>query len=223
MADEVVTTPAPVVPAPVVATAVTPPAAVVPPAPASAADPAWLPDRIAQAKRSAEADLLKSLGFESPEAAKAAGAAAKAAADANKSAEQRAAEATTQAATSKAQADAALTVVGSHAGRQMAALSPERQTAVKAIAGDDPVKQLSAIDALLPTWGAAATATAAAVTATAIAAGASTSAAGGAPMPATTVAPDKAQTLESLEKSNPMLAATFALRNARDIYGKKTE
>ena len=73
MADEVVTTPAPVVPAPVVATAVTPPAAVVPPAPASAADPAWLPDRIAQAKRSAEADLLKSLGFESPEAAKAAG------------------------------------------------------------------------------------------------------------------------------------------------------
>lgn len=206
-------TPAPAAP-PAAASPITPP--VTPPAPPPQGDPAWLPDRIAQAKRSERADLLKSLGFATEEEAKAAGDAARKAADANKTAEQRAADATAQATAEKARADGALALIADEAKTGLASLTEAQRNLVVATAGDDPAKQLQAIRhvrAAMP--GGAATQP--------VPPGAATSAAGGAPPPASTVPPNKTATLESLDKSNPMAAASYALRNARDLYPTPTQ
>ena len=84
------------------APAQTPPAGTPPPAtpaatpPAPEKDPDWLGKRIANAKKSAEADVLKQLGVTDVEAAKKAIADLKAKEDAEKTAAQKAAELATK-------------------------------------------------------------------------------------------------------------------------------
>lgn len=198
------------------------PAPAAPPAPpANPGDPAWLNGRIKQAKESAStearASLLKELGFATPEEAKAAADAAKKAADANKTAEQRAIEAETarQAAESEAARHKAATT--EYAARMIAGLTPEQVEAVKAVAGDDPAKQITTITAMQKTWSTQQTTTTTTTT----------------PAPGTTTAPppnapngvvpqpgnDRSQ-YEQLANQNPFAAARFGLTRP-SVYDPK--
>lgn len=116
------------------------------PTPDPSKDPAWVKDRLEQMKRS----ILKETGFESVEEAKEAAEAARAAKEAKKSQTQKLTEAESalkKAADEKKELADALSV---HAKAQMAALSEEQRTTITALAGDDPAKQLKAIEALRP-------------------------------------------------------------------------
>ena len=189
--------------------AITPPvaaAAAAPIAPATTvqSEPEWLGGRVAQAKRSAEADLLKTLGVATADEAKAAIATAKAKADADKTAEQRATE--TAARLTKAEE----TLLAQHkamtgfAASQMGALTPEQQAAVKAVAGEDAGMQLSAITALRPTWSAAQVAALAAA-----GAAATTAPAAGAPNGAAPAPQNARAVYEQMRVTNPFAAAAF--------------
>jgi hypothetical protein len=115
-------------------------------------DPNWLKDRIAQAKRSAESEaqakLLKDLGVDNVEAAKARIAAAKAAEDASKTELQKVTERANALAAEAARATKLAEVVSARAGYELASLTEAQQQAVKDLAGDDPAMQLQTIDRL---------------------------------------------------------------------------
>jgi hypothetical protein len=211
-------TPAPA--APVTPAAVPPAAAPSAPAGDPTAEPSWLKERLTREREKGARDALSSAGFASEADAKAAATAAKAAADANKSAETRAAELAANVTTEKARADGLLAIAADHAARVLGALTPDQQAAVKRIAGDDPAQQLKTVDALAPTWAAApiAAPVAAPVAKPPLPPPASTSAAGGAPAPATGAAPNHKAVLAELEKTNPIAAASYALRYEREIY-----
>ena len=141
---------APVTPAPTAP--VTPPAAVAPAPAEGAADPAWLKSRLDRERAKGASTALAAAGFANEAEAKAAADAAKAAADSKKTAEQRATELTGQHAAEKARADSLQAIATEHAARMMIGLTPEQQAAVKAVAGEDPARQLQTIGALAPTW-----------------------------------------------------------------------
>ena len=218
------------------AAVVQPPAApVAAPAPAAAAtqeptppaqDPNWIKPRLERERSVGERKLLERLGFANEADAKAAAAAAKAAAEANKSAEQKALEASQAAAAEKARADAQHAVLSEHAARQMVGLTPEQQTAVKAVAGDDPVKQLQTIGALQPTWSLAAASAAAAATAAAQAAASAarpttTAPPADAPNGGAPPAPSARATYDALRSSNPFAAARHGSAHP-EVYTPKT-
>jgi len=173
----------------------------------------WLNGRIDQAKRSAEAELLKRLGVASTDEAAAAIAAAKKVADAGKSAEQRASDLGNALAAEQAKPQAYETTLVARAKTELATLTPEQKAAVESLAGDDAGAQLLTIDALRPTWGAPAAPVAAPAGGTAprVAAPASTTAAPAAPI--TNVTPpapvDHAAVYDELKGRNPMAAASF--------------
>lgn len=104
--------------------------------------------RLEQAQRS----VLKALGIESIDAAKAALATAKAAEDAKKSDAQKLAEYEGQLTSKSASVDALTKTVAAFAQSQMASLTDGQKAAVMSIAGDDPSKQLSTLEAMKPTW-----------------------------------------------------------------------
>jgi hypothetical protein len=170
-------------------------------------EPDWLPARLEQARRS----ILKDLGVDDVEAAKAAITAAKAADEQKKSEAQKAAEFATLNKTLQASLDATTQALGTYAKAQMAGLSDAQRAAVAAVAGDDAAKQLSTIDALRPTWASAAapaaTATPSApVTDTAPNRGMPKDGGGHSP-------PDHSAVWAELQKTNPVLAARYALEN----------
>lgn len=221
--------PPPVAPASIVAA----PAPVQPPPapPGEAADPGdgslpkWVAARLEQAKRSAAADVLRTIGAETPEAAKAAVERAKAAADAEKSAADRAAEATQRAATLQKERDDLHSTVGVYAAAQLSALTAEQRAAVTALAGDNPAAQLRTIDALRPTWAVApppppavAAPPAAPAPPAPLAAPANTAAPTNAPAasppPAAT---DHLAVLKNLETTNPIRAARYRTTYAGEI------
>lgn len=219
----VVAAPAPVAPAP----AAPPPAP-----PGEAADPGdgslpkWVAARLEQAKRVAAADVLRTIGAETPEAAKAAVERAKAAADAEKSAADRAAEATQRAATLQKERDDLHSTVGVYAAAQLSALTAEQRAAVTALAGDNPAAQLRTIDALRPTWAVVAPPPPPVVAApppappppAPLAAPANTAAPTNAPAasppPAAT---DHLAVLKNLETTNPIRAARYRTTYAGEI------
>lgn len=145
----------PPAPAPPPAVVAAPPA---PPVPAPAptvdpnAEPPWLPDRLNRAKEIAKGELLKELGVDDPEAAKAAIAAAKAAAEAKKTAEQRAAELSEKLKGTQTEAEKHAALIREHAGRMLMALTPEQQKIITDFAGDNPAEQLRAVHHFAPTW-----------------------------------------------------------------------
>ena len=200
------TTTAPVAPAA--------PAPGTPPAPAPGTeptvDPNWLKPRLERERKAA----LRAAGFESEADAKAAADAQRAAADAKKTAEQRATELTSQAASEKARADGLLAVATEHAARMMVGLTAEQQAAVKAIAGDDPAKQLSAIGALTPTWAKQSPTT------TTTEKPATTAPAATAPNGTTPAPTDPRGVYESQRSQNPFAAASFGMANPQ-VYTPK--
>jgi hypothetical protein len=190
------------------------------PAPKAAADdavdPNWLKGRLEREATKAAAKALKDAGFDSAEAAKAAGVALKAKAEADKSADTKAAELKTALDAKTVEATRLTEMAARIATSALSSLTAEQQAAIKAVAGDDPAKQIETIEALKPTW---TTATVDPKTGKpAIPPPANTSAAGAAPPPANPGAPNHKATLEALEKANPMAAAHFALRHQGEIY-----
>lgn len=150
-----VATPTPAVAAP---PAITPPAVVTPPADPPGLDPQWLATRLERAKGIGRDGLLKELGTDSLDAAKAAIADAKAAAEAKKTAEQRALEATSKAAQTEQALARSTALLKEQAGRMMMVLTQDQQKAVTDFAGEDPQEQLRAIHHFAPLWAKAAAA-----------------------------------------------------------------
>jgi hypothetical protein len=178
-------------PTPVVAPAPVQPAAAAPPV-APTSDPGWLKARLDSAKASGDRE-----------------------ATARYQAELDVLRAT------KTRADQLEAAVTSRATREMGTLNTAQQAAVKAIAGDDPARQLQTIDALAPTWAAA---PAAPVTPRAtppappIPAPANSGPANPAP-PAPNPNPQSnvLATYQELEQRNPMLAANYYLAHRAEI------
>lgn len=218
--------PPPPAPAPVAAPPAPPPAA---PAPADADPgdgslPKWVAARLEQAKRVAATEVLRSIGAETPEQAKAAVERAKAAADAEKSAADKAAEATARAALLQKERDDLHSTVGVYAAAQLSALTAEQRAAVVALAGDSPAAQLRTLDALRPTWTAALPAgnapppVAPAPVAAPLAAPANTAPPQGAPPAGAPPAQvDHLAVLKTLETTNPIRAARYRTTYASEI------
>lgn len=197
-------------------------------------DPNWINDRIARAKKSAETGLLRELGVESLEDAKTAISELTAKRNAEKTASQKATEYETALKAERARIASLTEAVTAHASAQLATLTDEQRAAVTAIAGEDPAAQLKTLEALRPTWKAAAPA-AAASTATPTGANPSTGtpppagttpaapAAPATPPPADTApapsAPKDSHNISpadpkavyaELKKTNPVVAARYA-------------
>lgn len=183
-----------------------------PPAPAPKAgqsaegEPAWLAPRLERER----AKVLKDLGIDSPEEAKKAIEAARAAAEAQKSDAQKRGELESTLKSERAEKQAMAEALGAYAKSQMGALTEEQRNAVAALAGEDPAKQLKTIEALKPTWaGAAAPAAPAAALPVKDTAPAPAAPKDGAP----SAPPDAKAIHEELQKTNPVLAARYALSN----------
>lgn len=184
-------------------------------------DPNWLSGRITQAKKNAEADMLKALGVSNVSEAQAAIAAAKATADANKTAEQRAADLKLELEQQKVTSSAQSKVITEYAARQMIVLTEEQKAAVLAIAGEDAGKQLQTIAALQPTWSKNESAQAAAQQAGQPAGQVApqNSAPGrAAPSGATGSPPDQKAVYAETKKTNPFAAANHGLRHSDEVY-----
>ncbi len=200
-----------------------PAAPATPSVPTQPVDPNWLNGRIAQAKQSAQSDLLKQLGVTDVETAKSAIAAANAAADAKKSADTRAAEATSALEAERAKTASLSAAVKAQADAAIKDLKPEQLAAVQAVAGDDPAKQLTAIAALRPTW--ATPIVPAPTTQQAPTAPTNTAPPRSAPTQAAAETVDHAARYGALKQDNPFAAAQYRHANERalaDAEDKKT-
>ena len=229
---QTVATPAPQ--AAPVAPAAPPPA---PPAPAPAPpvggerEPGWLNERLAQAKKNggaeAQSALLKELGVTDVAAAKAAIAAAAAAAEANKSELQKAQERATAAEAGAKRATELDAVVSRRATSEMEALTEAQRTTVVGLAGQDAARQLDTIDQLrrgglittvAPTPPPSPPAPPAPAGKPPVPAPASTTAAGAAPPPAGPNNVDHKAVYEAMSISNPVAAAHYLERYAKQIF-----
>lgn len=207
---------APTAPPPAAAAQQPAPAQPAPAASASAAaperDPEWITKRVAQAKTSAERDLLKQLGVSSLDDAKAAIADRQAKIEAEKTVAQKAAEYEAELKNVRASNESLVASISTYAKAQLDTLTDPQRDAVVAIAGEDPSKQLTTIEKLRPTW---AVAPAAALPATPAAPPPANTAPGrNAPRDSGNAAPaDPKAIYEELKKSNPVVAARYALAN----------
>jgi hypothetical protein len=182
-----------------------------------------LNERIAQAKRNAEAEaraaVLKELGVDSLDTAKARVAAAKRLEDEAKSELQKRDDRIKELETAVAKVAPLEQAVAEKAASELEGLANDaHREMVKAIAGDDPAKQLSTIAKLRKGGAFAIPVANASGSRPAVPPPANTSAAGGAPPPANAGTPNHKATLEALEKTNPMAAAHYALRHQGEIY-----
>jgi hypothetical protein len=187
------------------------------PAPAPVGEPSEKPSWLDARLERERAKVLKDLGIESLEDGKKAIGELNAKREAEKTSAQKAAELEGTLKSTKADKEAMAAALGGYAKTQLASLTDAQREAVAAIAGEDPVKQLKAIEALAPTWKAAAGTPATP----------STPAAPGTPKPndtapgqsapndsnANTSPPDPKAIYAELKKTNPFIAARYALAN----------
>jgi hypothetical protein len=198
---------------------VTTPPAVTPPA-GDPENPPWLAARLERERRT----HLAELGIADPVKAKALLEAANKAEEDAKSAAEKLGKTGEQLTAAKAEAERYKAVTTEFAARQMLGLTAEQQAAVKAIAGDDAAAQLKAITALTPTWSAQGSITpAGAPAAPAVPAPPAPPASGTAPPPnappgSSVSQQSPAEIHAALAKTNPFLAATYALENVREVY-----
>lgn len=213
-------------PASPVATAPAAPTGQLPPA----EEPNWFKPRVEQAKRSGANEVLGKLGVKDAEEAKALIDKAKAAEEAAKTELQKAQEKAKALEAQAARASDLEKTVKARADVELAALTEAQKAAVVAVAGDDPARTLSTIDALKPTWVTApATAVAPAPMATAQpalpaatptpVAPATTSpppnAPGGSPIASP---PDRKAEYAALKAKNPHAAAVYLNTYEHEIY-----
>ena len=180
---------------------------------AAPSEPEWLPARLERAKQAARADVLRELGAESLDAAKARIVAAKAAEDAQKSELQRLTERIAALEPSAAKVAELQAVVAQHADAELAKLTDEQRAAVTAIAGDDKARALATVEALRPTWVKAAPAAPPPPPPAA-----NTAAAGTAPTGAVVPTVNYRATWEALKAANPIQAAQYLERYQAEIF-----
>lgn len=168
--------------------------------------PSWLDARLERERSKA----LKDAGFESLEDAKKASEELKAKREAEKTIAQKAAELENSLKATKAEKEAMASALGAYAKAQLAGLNDAQRNAVLAVSGDDPAKQLTTIEALRPTWAGAAAPAAGATPPTVK----DTAPAPTAPKDTPNVSPADPKAIHAeLKKTNPVLAARFALEN----------
>lgn len=207
--------------APAPAPAATPPAAGSPPPkadPPPKGDPDWLKPRLESAQKA----VLTRHGIESEEQLQQRLAKLKELEDAQKTEAEKLQE-------RAARAEQLEQQLATYATAQMSALTAEQQAAVKAVAGEEPGRQLQAIEALRPTWGQPTAATLPAPAGQSPAAPAGTPPARPPVAPATTThgagappsgAPppeDPAAHFDWLQQYNPMAAAAHWQQNEAAI------
>lgn len=177
------------------------------PAPAANPEgkPPWLDERLERER----AKMLKDLGAESFDAVKKVMDEARSLEEQKKSDAQKRGELERDLKAEREQKQAMAEALGAYAKAQMGGLTDAQRAAVSGIAGDDPAKQLKTIEALRPTWASAAAPAAVADQRpkdTALAPAMPRDGAQGSP-------PDTKTIHEELLKSNPILAARYALAN----------
>lgn len=227
---------APAAPAP----AATPPVAATPPAPAAVADPpaidpGWLAQRLDRSKVTARNDVLKELGAENLDAAKAAIKAANEAAEAKKTADQRLAELGVKVTAAEQASARQAALLKEQSARMLMVLTAEQQKDVTDFAGDDPEQQLRTIHHFAPLWSREAIAAAAAVPPAsgaqpapgappvAPAAPVNTAPPPGAP-PGTPPGspPDHKSVYSATQRTNPFAAAAYGLQHFSAVHTPKT-
>lgn len=179
-------------------------------------EPEWLPKRIEQAKRSAEAEALKTLGVDSFEAAKAAIAKARELEESKKSEIEKFAEKVKSLEPEAKKAVALAARLDKYADAELAKLSEAQKAAVLAIAGDDKGSALDAIEALRPTWNSQADAP------KPLPAPASTAVATAPPPAAAAPVTNHRATWEALKETNPFLAAQYLSAHEFEIFAQKS-
>lgn len=115
-------------------------------------EPAWLPARLERERSAATRAILKELGITDVADGKAAIDDLKKRREADKSELDKAREQKVALDKLDGSHKAALGVLTNRLAIEMKSLTDEQRAAVDALAGDDPVKALSAIDTLRPTW-----------------------------------------------------------------------
>jgi hypothetical protein len=157
-----------------------------------------------------ERSILEKLGVPDLDTVTKALAAAKVAEEAGKTAAQKATELEASLKTTQSEAERLKAVTSSQADQMMAVLTPEQQTAVKALAGDDKAKQLQTISALSSTWSVP-------VPTPPV----NTAPGRTAPSSDPLSPPDYRSTYESLRQTNPFAAAALAAQH-NEVYFPKT-
>lgn len=183
-----------------------PPPPAAKPAAKAGEEPDWLLPRLERERNK----VLKDLGVTNLDDAKKAIELAKAAEDAKKSDAEKKAQAEAALSAAQGRVQEMAEALGALAQGQMNALTDAQKNAVLAVAGDDPAKQIKTIEALRPTWASAAAPAAPAVAQ----APKDTAPAPAAPKDGDVAPPPDAKTIHSeLKKTNPILAARYAMAN----------
>lgn len=183
-------------------------------------------ERLARERAAGTRELLESIGIKDPATLKTIVEEHSKRLEGQKTIEERAASTATALEAERTEKAGLLKVVTDRAALEFNLLSPAQKTAVVALAGDDPARRLSAIDALWPTWAAqesqqAASATAVVPVVPATPAQRDTAARPTAPTEAaTTAVTDHKSEWERLQKTNPFAAASYAIRHAGQIFVK---
>lgn len=115
-------------------------------------EPEWLPQRLERAKASAQSDLLRSLGVQSVDDAKALVEAARKLENERKTEAERFAEKLAALEPRAKQAEDYARKLGAYADAELSKLSEAQRAAVLGIVGDDKTRVLDTIEVLRPTW-----------------------------------------------------------------------
>lgn len=186
------------------------------PAPAPGApppgDPNWLAPRLDQAKRSAEAALLASMGVKDAAELKAALDAYKAAQDAAKTEAERVAARIAEGDAAKARAAQLEIAIKAHAEHALAGLTDAQRAAVETLAAGDCARIVESVAVLRPTWATAPAAPPASPPP------AGTAPAAPAPVGTSTSQPDHKAEFARLKATNPIAAANYAARHKADLW-----
>tara|TARA_R100001163_G_scaffold65032_2_gene60840 strand:+ start:385 stop:1044 length:660 start_codon:yes stop_codon:yes gene_type:complete len=176
-------------------------------------DPNWLNDRLDRERRK----MLRELGAENVGDVKKALQELRERQDQEKTELERLSGRNAELETIAKQHSALMSMVERQAAAELSVLSEKHQEAVKAVAGDDPQKQLSAINVLRPTW-----VNEQQQKATHVPAPAATAPTVPAPKPGdSSVTENHLATFESLEQTNPMMAANYRMKHWADIEKAK--
>lgn len=181
---------------------------------ADASSPAWLPQRLEQARSAERSKFLAGLGYTDGKALQADLSALKASRDAQLSDAQRSAATIAELEPRARRVESLEIALQAYASTRLDELSAAQRAAVGAIAGADPVLQLSAISALAPTW----TPIEAPAPAARVVSPISTSSAPVGPGPADTPSlTDHKARYAYLERTNPFAAASYFAEHRKHI------